>query len=208
MEEELRRLQAEALARLEELSQSEELEEFRIKYLGRKGEVIQMLSQIGKLSREEKPQAGQLANKIKKEVTAAFEQMKKTLSKAEQEKTKELIDVTLPGIAPKIGKTHVITQTVNELLEMLGDEHQGSIVQIAKEMKDGVIAEAYRGAMAPFMPRADDEELDLYMEEASEALAEKEKWKALKKLLKARFTLLNPGGSMDEWIEDQMDSLK
>lgn len=51
-----------------------------------------------------------------------------------------------------------IDMTKNELLEMLGDEHQGSIVQIAKEMKDEVIAEAYRGAMAPFVPRADDEE--------------------------------------------------
>ena len=59
------------------------------------------------------------------------------------------------------------------------------------------------------IPDADnDEELDLYMEEASEALAGKEKWKALKRLLKARFILLNPGGSMDEWIKDQMDSLK
>jgi hypothetical protein len=53
-----------------------------------------------------------------------------------------------------------IDMTKNELLEMLGDEHQGSIVQIAKEMKDEVIVEAYRASMAPFMPRADDEELD------------------------------------------------
>ncbi len=43
---------------------------------------------------------------------------------------------------------------------------------------------------------------------SAEALAEKEKWKSLKRLLKARFILLNPGGSMDEWIEDQMESLK
>ena len=59
------------------------------------------------------------------------------------------------------------------------------------------------------VPDADDnEELDLFLEEAGEQLAEKKKWKPLKTLLEARFKLLDPGGSMEEWIEDEMDSLK
>ncbi|MHC4171389.1 MAG: phenylalanine--tRNA ligase subunit alpha [Planctomycetota bacterium] len=108
-----------ALADLQKVTDLSALEEFRIKYLGRKGQITQMLSQIGKLGREQKPQAGQLANKIKKEVTSAFEQWKNTLSQSQQQ-TGELIDVTLPGTPANIGKTHVITQTLSELLEIFG----------------------------------------------------------------------------------------
>ena len=108
-----------ALADLKKVTDLSALEEFRIKYLGRKGRITQMLSQIGKLPREQKPQAGQLANKIKNEVTSAFEQRKNTLSQSQQQ-TGELIDVTLPGKPVNIGKTHVITQTLSELLEIFG----------------------------------------------------------------------------------------
>ena len=108
-----------ALADLKKVTDLSALEEFRIKYLGRKGRITQMLSQIGKLPREQKPQAGQLANKIKNEVTSAFEQRKNALSQSQQQ-TGELIDVTLPGIPVNIGKTHVITQTLSELLEIFG----------------------------------------------------------------------------------------
>jgi phenylalanyl-tRNA synthetase alpha chain len=108
-----------ALADLKEVTDLSALEEYRIKYLGRKGQITQMLGQIGKLGREQKPQGGQLANKIKKEVTNAFEQRKNSLLQSRQQ-TGELIDVTLPGIPVNIGKTHVITQTLNELLEIFG----------------------------------------------------------------------------------------
>ncbi len=108
-----------ALADLKKVTDLSALEEFRIKYLGRKGRITQMLSQIGKLPREQKPQAGQLANKIKNEVTGAFEQRKNTLLQSQQQ-TGELIDVTLPGKPVNIGKTHVITQTLSELLEIFG----------------------------------------------------------------------------------------
>ncbi len=109
-----------ALADLKKITDLKSLEEFRIKYLGRKGQIIQMLSQIGKLSGEEKPKAGQLANKVKKEVTKAFEELKSILVRTQQEKTKQFIDVTLPGKVVRIGKPHVITQTLNELLEIFG----------------------------------------------------------------------------------------
>ena len=123
-----------ALADLKKVTNLTTLEQFRIKYLGRKGRIIQMLSQIGKLSGEEKPKAGQLANKVKKEVTKAFEELKSTLVKAQQEKTKQFIDVTLPGKAVRIGKPHVITQTLNELLEIFG--RMGFGVAYGPEVED------------------------------------------------------------------------
>jgi len=123
-----------AFADLEKVSDLAALEDFRIKYLGRKGQITQMLSQIGQLPPEEKPAAGQLANKIKKEVTKAFEQLKNTLSQSQKKKSQEFIDVTLPGIPVNIGKTHVITQTINELLEIFG--RMGFAVAYGPEVED------------------------------------------------------------------------
>ncbi len=119
MLEQFEKIGKEALAALKNIEDSAAMEEFRIKYLARKGQVTEMLSQIGKFSTEEKPKAGQLANKVKKEVTAAFEQLKATLAK-KQNKTADSIDVTIPGIIPNVGKSHIITQTTNELLEIFG----------------------------------------------------------------------------------------
>ncbi len=133
MLEQFEKIGKDALAALKKVTDAAALEDFRIKYLGRKGQITQMLGQIGQLTLEQKPRAGQLANKIKKEVTKAFEQLKNTLLQS-QEQTPELIDVTLPGIPVNIGKTHVITQTLNELLEIFG--RMGFAVAYGPEVED------------------------------------------------------------------------
>ena len=115
MLEQFGKIGKDALADLKKVTDLAALEEFRIKYLGRKGQITQMLSQVGGFAAEQRPQAGQLANKIKKEVGDAFERLKNNLSQSQQE-SREFIDVTLPGIPASIGKPHVITQTTNELL--------------------------------------------------------------------------------------------
>ena len=133
MLEQFKKIGKDALADLKKVTDLKALEDFRIKYLGRKGQIIQMLSQIGKLPAEQKPQAGQLANKIKKDVTEAFEQLKKTLLESQAE-TGEFIDVTLPGVPVNIGRPHVITQTINELLEIFG--RMGFTVAYGPEVED------------------------------------------------------------------------
>ena len=125
---------AEALSALKQIKDISALEEFRIKYLGRNGQIIDMLSRIGRLPVDQRRQAGQLANKIKKEVTAAFEELKKNLSKKQVGKSKELIDVTIPGKAVNIGKSHVISQTTNDLLEIFG--RMGFSVAYGPEVED------------------------------------------------------------------------
>jgi phenylalanyl-tRNA synthetase alpha chain len=124
----------EALEGLKSITDSASLEQFRIKYLSRKGLVTQILTQIGKVDADLRPVAGQLANKIKNEVTYAFEQLKETISRAEQDKKKEFIDVTLPGRIPRIGKIHVITQTINDLLEIFA--RMGFSVAYGPEVED------------------------------------------------------------------------
>lgn len=133
MLEQFEKTGSDALAQLKQVTDLAGLEGFRIKYLARKGEVTLMLSQIGKFPPEEKPAAGQLANKVKKEVTAAYEKLKADLSKG-QKSTGEFVDVTLPGTPVNIGKTHVITQTVNELLEIFA--RMGFAVAYGPEVED------------------------------------------------------------------------
>ncbi len=134
MLEQFEKIGKEALDALCEVADTAALEEFRIKYLGRKGQVTQMLSQIGQLCREEKPKAGQLANKIKEEVTAAFEQRKSGLLQARQEESRQLVDVTLPGIPVAIGRPHIITETIDQLLEIFG--RMGFSVAYGPEVED------------------------------------------------------------------------
>jgi phenylalanyl-tRNA synthetase alpha chain len=123
-----------ALEDLKEVTDLKGLEEYRIRYLGRKGLIMQMLGRLGELPKEQKPQAGQLANKIKKEVTAAYEQLKQSLAGSQEQKVQELVDVTLPGMPVRLGKMHVITQTLNELLEIFG--RMGFSVAYGPEVED------------------------------------------------------------------------
>jgi len=134
MLEQFEKIGKNALEDLKKVTDLESLEQFRIKYLARKGQITQMLSQIGQVPPEQKPQAGKLANKIKKDVTEAFEQLKKTLTESQGEKTQQFVDVTLPGIPRQIGKMHIITQTINELLEIFG--RMGFDIAYGPEVED------------------------------------------------------------------------
>ncbi|MHC4497686.1 MAG: phenylalanine--tRNA ligase subunit alpha [Planctomycetota bacterium] len=120
MLEQFKAIGKDALEDLKAVTDIRALEDFRVKYLGRKGQITQMLSRISQVSSERRPQAGRVANKVKKDVSSAFERLKDSLSKAQREKSRQFIDVTLPGIQVNIGKPHVITQTINELLEIFG----------------------------------------------------------------------------------------
>lgn len=122
-----------ALQDLDAVGDLGQLEVFRIKYLGRKGQVIQMLSQIGKLPKEQKPQAGQIANKIKNELSSAYETARASLE-ANQKATGQEIDVTLPGKRNCLGRPHVITQTIAELLDIFG--RMGFGVAYGPEVED------------------------------------------------------------------------
>jgi phenylalanyl-tRNA synthetase alpha chain len=93
-----------------------------------------MLTQIGKVVAEQRPAAGQLANRIKNEVGSAFEQLKERILNAERAGKKQFTDVTIPGIVPRIGKRHIITQTIDELLEIFA--RMGFSVAYGPEVED------------------------------------------------------------------------
>ncbi|MBN1125105.1 MAG: phenylalanine--tRNA ligase subunit alpha, partial [Sedimentisphaerales bacterium] len=123
----------EARQNLDNVSTPQELEDYRIKYLGRKGLVTGMLSRIGQLPPEQRKDGGQIANRLKKEITEAFEARKAGLGEVKK-KVEPLVDVTLPGIPVQMGKNHIITQTISELLEIFG--RMGFGVAYGPEVED------------------------------------------------------------------------
>mgnify|MGYP000134564340 CR=1 FL=1 len=81
MKEQLEKIKQEALTALAVTKESVDLEALRVKYLGKKGELTAVLKQMGKLSAEERPVIGQLANEVRERLTAEIDAQKKRLRK-------------------------------------------------------------------------------------------------------------------------------
>ncbi len=96
------------------------LDELRIKYLGKKGELTAILKQMGKLSSEERPIIGQLANKIRQDIENAITNKMTALKEKEKQlkMTAESIDITLPGNKQNVGKLHPLKIVENEIKEI------------------------------------------------------------------------------------------
>ena len=108
MKEQLEKIKQEALAALAVTKESVDLEALRVKYLGKKGELTAVLKQMGKLSAEERPVIGQLANEVRERLTAEIDAQKKKIEeiKLEARLEAEAVDVTIPGQRTKLGHQH------------------------------------------------------------------------------------------------------
>jgi len=96
-----------------------ELEDLRIKYLGRKGIVSAIFLKLPEFSAEEKPLAGRQANELKNFLTGLLDNKTQSLKAALKDKNRvSSIDITLPGIRPEIGQKHPITQILEEICEV------------------------------------------------------------------------------------------
>ncbi len=93
------------------------LEQLRIKYLGKKGEITAVLKGMGKLTAEERPVIGALANEVRSQVEGMIETKKAEIAaKIEEVKLKaEVIDVTMPGRAQERGELHPLTKVMNNI---------------------------------------------------------------------------------------------
>ena len=120
MKEQLNRIEGSAKEELSKISDPKRLEEFRVKFLGKKGELTQILKQMGKLSAEERPVIGQLANKVRSDIEAAVNRRREELkSAAEQMRlAAETLDVTMPGKMQKIGRSHPLDVTLEQVEEV------------------------------------------------------------------------------------------
>ena len=120
MKEQLAKIRAEALAAFEEARDSAALDELRVKYLGKKGELTAVLKQMGKLSAEERPAMGQLANDVRSALETALDSASQKLEEAAMDlKLKaETVDVTIPGKSVKLGCRHPMYTTLDEIKEI------------------------------------------------------------------------------------------
>ena len=117
MKDKLALIKEEALKALESETSLKGLEDLRVKYLGKKGELTAVLRGMGGVSAEERPIIGQLANEVRANIENLIETKKSELEAAEQEKrlAKEVIDVTMPGKRTEIGYMHPIQTTLEEI---------------------------------------------------------------------------------------------
>lgn len=120
MQEKLLNLQEAALNEIKETSSIEVVESLRVKYLGKKGEITAILKEMGKLSAEERPVIGQVANKVRESIEESISSKKEELKSIEKQKklAEEIIDVTMPAKDVKVGKKHPISQITDEVNEI------------------------------------------------------------------------------------------
>ncbi len=119
MIEEIARLEAEGLRELGGAGSLEALEEIRIKFLGRKGALTQILRGLGSLSPDERPAVGQAANAARQWLEQAVTERREALRQRDEAAALAgWIDVTLPGRRPAFGTLHPITITLSEITEI------------------------------------------------------------------------------------------
>ena len=120
MKNKLNEIQETALKLIEDAKESTVLQDIRVKYLGKKGELTTILKSMKDLSKEERPVMGKLVNDVKKVVE---EKLDEAVSKIKEEEKKkklesEVIDITLPGKKNVIGKRHPLELTIERIKDI------------------------------------------------------------------------------------------
>ena len=117
MKTQLEQIRISALEALEAAATPAALEELRVKLLGKKGELTAVLKQMGKLSAEERPIMGQLANNVRAQIEEKLENRKAEIHAAalEAKLAAESIDVTIPGEPVAIGHQHPMNQVLQQI---------------------------------------------------------------------------------------------
>ena len=120
MKETLEQIRQEALDALAGAADAQALDALRVKYLGKKGELTAVLKQMGKLSNQERPVIGQLANEVRAALEEALETRGRQLeAKALEDRLRaEAVDVTIPGKPVKLGHRHPMYIALDELKEI------------------------------------------------------------------------------------------
>ena len=120
MQEQLDKLVEQALAGLSKVFDEQELQNWRVKHLGRSAEVGKVLEGLRKLPSEERPAVGRRVNEVKSSLEMAFDEKVQALRLQALERSlgEEKLDVTLPGLSPKRGRIHPSTQTMREIISI------------------------------------------------------------------------------------------
>ncbi len=120
MKEKLEQIKNEAIAELKNAADLKAVDDVRVKYLGKKGELTAILKQMGGLSPEERPIVGQLANKIREEIEAVLSETLETLKAklTEQRLLDEKLDITMPGKKTEVGGLHPLSIVLDDMIDI------------------------------------------------------------------------------------------
>ena len=120
MKEQLAKIKADALSAFERASDAAALDALRVKYLGKKGELTGVLKMMGKLSPEERPVMGQLANDVRAALEGALDACSEKLEAAalELRLKSEAVDVTIPGKPVSLGHRHPMYIALDEIKDI------------------------------------------------------------------------------------------
>ncbi|MBP5426496.1 MAG: phenylalanine--tRNA ligase subunit alpha [Clostridiales bacterium] len=131
MEAQLRELQKNAEEEIAVIDSLSALEDFRIKYLGKKGNLTLILRGMGKLTKEERPIVGGIANQVREYIENIIEKKSEILNEKElkEKLSKEKIDVTMPAKRNKRGNKHPLTKTIDEIKNIF--------IEMGYEIADG-----------------------------------------------------------------------
>jgi phenylalanyl-tRNA synthetase alpha chain len=129
-------MEEQALNEIREAPDLQALQEVRVKYLGKKGEVTERLKTLGALSPEERKTAGQEINRLKAIIENAIEERKATLERQalDEQLARERVDVTLPGYEYPAGGLHLLTRVINRLSDVF--HSMGYEVVTGPELED------------------------------------------------------------------------
>jgi phenylalanyl-tRNA synthetase alpha chain len=120
LEQQLTTLQATALESIAQIQTLEALEQLRVNYFGKKGEISKILGGMGKLPPEERPAIGAAANVVKDAIQAQLDRVKTDLQTAQiqAQLAAETIDVTMPGVYRPVGRVHPINATIDRAIDI------------------------------------------------------------------------------------------
>jgi len=134
--ENLDQLVKQALGAVEEAQTVQELDQVRVDFLGKKGQITQQLKTLGKLTAEERPKAGALINKAKEQVQVVIVEKKQGLEQQQlnAKLEAEAVDVTLPGRGQDLGGLHPVTRTMQRIEQFFAQT--GYSVEVGPEIED------------------------------------------------------------------------
>jgi len=120
MKEKLEAIMQNGLKELKKAASKIEIENIRVKYLGKKGELTQILRGMGGLSQEERPIVGKMVNEVKESLESFIEETTKNIKNKEKELKfqKEVIDISMPGRKQELGKKHPLVQTIDNIQDI------------------------------------------------------------------------------------------
>lgn len=116
MQTRLSEIKQAALAQLAEVNDGQHLQELRVRFLGKKGALTEILRGMGSLSAEERPVVGQQVNEVREAIESALDRRQSELEQAEvaAKLASQQIDVTLPGRLPAVGTMHPLARIIEE----------------------------------------------------------------------------------------------